>query len=307
MHRPPSASTHSNPAPHDQTTLRGIDTAPEPPHTDELRELLHGFALRSGQRSTGSLIAGIDRVRRSMDRTLGTAGSISLGQVDDMEARLHSNARQCLWAPPLEMLRKVTLDLTEVQDLIIGRQPPPVQHGLYRIAALLAMLIADELMVLGDVGQSTAWHATARFAADQTNDIALQADARTFAALVPLYYGDANEAVELARRAQSIAATTTDCLTRAVAPAYEAVGLAQLGAIDASEAALSHARRQVAALDARYQAESVFGFPERRWRFYEGKVLSYLGRSEGNWSRLGDRCSRSELWVTRRVPCGVRD
>src|SRR6266511_4806392 len=72
MHRPPSASTHSNPAPHDQTTLRGIDTAPEPPHTDELRELLHGFALRSGQRSTGSLIDGIDRVRRSMDRTLGT-------------------------------------------------------------------------------------------------------------------------------------------------------------------------------------------------------------------------------------------
>src|SRR6266511_4412037 len=79
MHRPPSASTHSNPAPHDQTTLRGIDTAPEPPHTDELRELLHGFALRSGQRSTGSLIAGIDRVRRSLDRTLGTAGRITLG------------------------------------------------------------------------------------------------------------------------------------------------------------------------------------------------------------------------------------
>ena len=25
MHRPPSASTHSNPAPHDQTTLRGIE------------------------------------------------------------------------------------------------------------------------------------------------------------------------------------------------------------------------------------------------------------------------------------------
>src|SRR6266545_4100797 len=113
-----------------------------------------------------------------------------------------------------------------------SHRPPPVQQGLYRIAALLAMLIADELMVLGDVGQSTAWHATARFAADQTNDIALQADTRTFAALVPLYYGDA----------------------------YEAVGLAQLGAIDASEAALSHARRQVAALDARYQAESVFGF-----------------------------------------------
>src|SRR6266511_3899114 len=28
MHRPPSASTHSNPAPHDQTTLRGIGTNP---------------------------------------------------------------------------------------------------------------------------------------------------------------------------------------------------------------------------------------------------------------------------------------
>jgi hypothetical protein len=75
---------------------------------------------------------------------------------------------------------------------------------------LLSTLIADELMVLGNVGQSTAWHATARFAADQTNDIALRADVRTFAALVPLYYGDPNQAVNLARQAQTIAATT-DC------------------------------------------------------------------------------------------------
>lgn len=72
-------------------------------------------------------------------------------------------------------------------------------------------------------------------------------------------------------------------MTQAVAPTYEAVGLAQLGATDASEAALSNARQQVATLDTKHQAESIFGFPERRWRFYEGKVLSYLGHSDKAW------------------------
>jgi hypothetical protein len=62
-----------------------------------------------------------------------------------------------------------------------------------------------------------------------------------------------------------------------------AVGLAQLGATEASEAALTTARQQVATLDAAHQINSIFGFSPQRWRFYEGKILSYLGRSDDAW------------------------
>jgi len=64
---------------------------------------------------------------------------------------------------------------------------------------------------------------------------------------------------------------------------FEALGLARIGAMAASETALSTARDQMQMLDEAYQSESVFGFSERRWHFYEGRILSYLGRTEEAW------------------------
>ena len=37
-------------------------------------------------------------------------------------------------------------------------------------------------------------------------------------------------------------------------------------------------------LEARHTVESVFGFSGRRFRFYEGKILSFLGRTDEAWA-----------------------
>jgi transcriptional regulator with XRE-family HTH domain len=262
---------------------RSVWTAPpaqiEQPH----REVLERLGVTAyQQRLPDTLIAGVDYMRRSVDRTMASRGTINQGQVDDLDATVHDNARQCVLMPPVEMLRRLILDLADVQDHLVATQRPSVQVGLYRIVAQLATLIADELMVLGDVRQSRAWHGTARFAADQTADAALQADVRTLSALLPLYYGDSSEAVAFARRAQTIAGDTNG-LSSALAPTYEALGLAQLGDTSESRAVLAVARRKVESLAQGHRSESIFGFSERRWRFYEGKILSYLGRSEEAW------------------------
>lgn len=267
-------------------------TPPGPDHDDEppaervvgveLRELLHDAVVNPERRPAGRLMAGVERLRQDLDRTLTTTGPITQSHVDDLEAAAHANARQCLVMPPIEMLCRLTLDLAEVRDLLAYRQRPLVQKGLYRVVSLLATLLADELMVLGDVRQSRAWHSTARFAADQTDDAALKADVRTLTALLHLYYGDASEAVTIARQAQGVGEGATG-LSVALAPTYEALGLAQLGDVEGSEAALSVARERVETPDPRHRDESVLGFSERRWRFYEGKVLSYLGHSHEAW------------------------
>ncbi len=174
-----------------------------------------------------------------------------------------------------------------MQGLIRSQQRPAVQQGLLRVVAQLAALIADELMVLGDVRQSRAWHGTARIAADQTADDALRANVRVLAALLPLYYGDPADVVTLAREAAAVTEGTPSLAT-IMGPTFEALGLAQLAATEASLTALHTARAQMQKLEAAYRTESVFGFSVRRWRFYEGKVLSYLGRSEEAWSVLDE-------------------
>ncbi|MGH3912616.1 MAG: hypothetical protein ACRDTC_04295 [Pseudonocardiaceae bacterium] len=228
-------------------------------------------------------MARIEGVRRQFDRTLAGTGPVTIDQVESLDARSHDSARQCVFTPPVEMLCRLILDLTEVHDLISGRPRPSLQGSLYRVAARLSALLADELTVLGEVRQSRSWHATSCFAADQTSDIELRAEVRTLGALLPLYYGDPRDAVKIARQAQSMG-TNTGSFASALAPTSEPLGHAQLAAVEDSEAALSIARDRVSSLDSCFQEESVFGFSERRWRFYEGKVLSYLGRSDEAWT-----------------------
>lgn len=248
----------------------------------ELHELLHGYFARTALEPSGTLMARIEGVRRQFDRTLA-ASSITIDQVDSLDARSRDSARQCVFTPPVEMLCRLVLDLTEVHDLISRPPRPPLQEGLYRVAARLSALLADELTVLGEIRQSWSWHATACFAADQTSDIGLRAEVRALGALLPLYYGDPFDAVKMTRQAQDIG-TDADSFVSALAPTYEALGHAQLAAVEDSEAALSIARDSVGSLGSGFQEESVFGSSERRWRFYEGKVLSYLGRSDQAWT-----------------------
>lgn len=240
----------------------------------------HTDTAAAGERAR-TVLSDVEDLRLALDDTLVPDDGDMSDRIEYLDMAVFTHAEQCLLQPPPVMLARISRDLAEARRHLAG-QRPTVQQRLFYIAARLATLVADEFMVLGEIRRSSAWHVTARRAADECGDRELQADVRAMAALLPLYFGDAADAVRLARDAQAREPRTG--LATALAPTYEAVALAQLGAAGESERALETARRNLAGLGVAHSADSVVGLSPRRWRFCEGKVLSYLGRTEEAWA-----------------------
>jgi hypothetical protein len=231
-------------------------------------------------------LASIDHSRQMMDRTMAKA-TITLAQVENIEHMVGLHARNCVVAPPLEMLGRLIADFDEVRTLAAQIQPPRIHTRLYKAAAQIGALIADEFMVLGDTHRAWAWHNTATIAADETEKRDLQSQVRSLGILIPLYYGDAAEAVGIANEVSTLEgpSSTGRCSpASALAVTLKALALAQLGATDASRAALDASGESFERLDLADRFDSVFGFSERRWRFYRARTLVELGDFENAWA-----------------------
>jgi hypothetical protein len=221
----------------------------------------------------GGLLAASEDVRLDIADALTCAGRPDIDYLADGVAQ---HAVDCLQTPPGQMLRRLIGDYQQAGLLLRDRHLLRHQRDLYRVIAQLGVLIADELMVLGKPVHARSWHEMTCRVADDTGDDALRAHARALAAMLPLYYGDPAEAVRLARQAQVISSGRRH-VGGALAAALEALACAQLGERESSRTAVAAARRSFESLEERQRAESVFGFSERRWRFYDSRTHSLLG------------------------------
>src|SRR6266487_659497 len=223
--------------------------------------------------SGGSLLAASEDIRLEMADALTCAGRPDIDYLADGVAQ---HAVDSLETPPEQMLRRLVGDYQQAGFLLGDRHLLRHQRDLYLVVAQLGVLIADELMVLGKPVHARSWHEMTCRVADDTGDDALRAHVRALAAMLPLYYGDPAEAVRLARQAQVISSDRR-YVAGAVAAALEALACAQLGDRESSRTAVAAARRSFESLDDGQRAESVFGFSERRWRFYDSRTHSLLG------------------------------
>lgn len=79
------------------------------------------------------------------------------------------------------------------------------------------------------------------------------------------------------------------CIVKRSSPAYalavtlKALILAQLGSVDECRAALDESGESFARLDRAGRTDSVFGFSERRWRFYRARTFAELGQFDQAW------------------------
>jgi len=69
----------------------------------------------------------------------------------------------------------------------------------------------------------------------------------------------------------------------ALAATLKALILAQLGSIDERRAALDESGESFVRLDHAGKIDSVFGFSERRWRFYRARTFAELGKFDEAW------------------------
>ncbi|GAA2135874.1 hypothetical protein [Streptomyces synnematoformans] len=233
--------------------------------------------------SLGEALTAADEARQLMNRALASR-TVTPEHIDALERAAARDARDSVFTAPLDMLNTLLFDFSEIRQFITEAQSPDVQGRLYRVTAQLAALAADELMVIGDARQAWAWHTTARSAADATGQPETMAQVRAVGTLIPLYYNNSSEAAVLAREVQEI----TDDARRssaasALAATLESLALAQVDDLPGSVAALNRAEGEFERLDADQQAESVFGFSERRWAFYRARIISRQGDFERAW------------------------
>ncbi|HKB29725.1 MAG TPA: XRE family transcriptional regulator [Streptosporangiaceae bacterium] len=249
-------------------------------HEDVLRRTLLQMIAGAGVCMDSRLIGAADGVRRHLDGALLRSG-VAATMLDQWEEAAASYGRQYMTVAPLRLLCDVLLDLGDVRRMCEQRQSIEAQERLCRLAAQLAALSGMTMIDVGDQRLARSFFRTARTAADETGDRALRAWVVAREGLVPLYYGDAREALRLARISQDLAGRTP-CAAGAMAPMIEARALAKSDPVrsartDRAQRAITRAHAVFGQLTEDQRADTAFGYTERQLLFHEGEALAELG------------------------------
>ncbi|SEG87335.1 hypothetical protein SAMN05444920_10661 [Nonomuraea solani] len=232
----------------------------------------------------GPVLGACEGIRRRMDETL-VSSTVSAAMLDQWEETTVSFGRQYSTVAPLRLLCDVLLELSAVRTAMSRRQPIDLQERLCRMAAQLSGLCGMIMINLGDHRLARSFFRTGRTAADETGDRALRAWIMARESLVPLYFGDAREALNLAKKSRDLAGSTP-CPAQAMAPVVEARALAMLSGgeskkevVDQAKRALARARNAFSHMKTEDQEDLAFGYTERQLYFYQGDVLTKLGQT----------------------------
>ncbi|WP_328808017.1 tetratricopeptide repeat protein [Nonomuraea antri] len=230
------------------------------------------------------ILGASEGIRRRMDETLVSA-TVSAAMLDQWEEATIAFGRQYATTPPLRLLCDVLLELSAVRTAMSRRQPIDLQERLCRMAAQLSGLSGMIMINLGDHRLARSFFRTGRTAADETGDRALRAWVTARESLVPLYYGDAREALNLAKKSRDLAGATP-CAAQAMAPVVEARALAMLSGTDSKKEVVDQAKRALAKARSAFsnlkdheQDDLAFGYTEKQLYFYQGDVLTKLGQT----------------------------
>ncbi|MEV0616936.1 XRE family transcriptional regulator [Nonomuraea sp. NPDC050404] len=232
----------------------------------------------------GPVLGACEGIRRRMDEMLVSA-TVSAAMLDQWEEATVSFGRQYTTTAPLRLLCDVLLELSAVRTAMSRRQPIDLQERLCRIAAQLSGLSGMILINLGDHRLARSFFRTGRTAADETGDRALRAWITARESLVPLYFGDAREALTLAKKSRDMAGATP-CPAQAMAPVVEARALAMMSGgeskkeiVDQAKRALARARNAFSHMRPEDKEDLAFGYTEKQLYFYQGDVLTKLGET----------------------------
>ncbi|MBF8186119.1 XRE family transcriptional regulator [Nonomuraea sp. K274] len=232
----------------------------------------------------GPVLGAAEGIRRRMDETLVSA-TVSAAMLDQWEEATYSFGRQYTTTAPLRLLCDVLLELSAVRTAMSRRQPIDLQERLCRMAAQLSGLCGMIMINLGDHRLARSFFRTGRTAADETGDRALRAWIIARESLVPLYFGDAREAIHLAKQSRDLAGSTP-CPAQAMAPVVEARALAMLSGadskkevVDQAKRALARARNAFTHMKNEEKEDVAFGYTEKQLYFYQGDVLTKLGQT----------------------------
>lgn len=235
--------------------------------------------------NTAAVIGAVDRVRHLVDEMFddGTPGR---SRLERLEKRVSQYARDILTTAPATSICHLGSTLADAMRLrkTSGRAIDGCR--LNTVIARLSIMIANELAVLGDAPAAGSWCDTALVAAEASGDPGVWADVLALTAIAPLYHGNPVEAARTASQARMLA-QVKPCVATALAPMLEAMAWAKAGNGEMARDALAVADRNFECLAPRYQVESAFGLSPRRYLFFTGRSLTFLGDYGKAWQAHG--------------------
>ncbi len=239
------------------------------------RRLLRQVLAGAGVSLSSPVMQMVEAIRMRMDDSL-EATTVSPAKLDRLEEAAAQHGYAFKTTPALTLLCEVLLDFAEVQQHLERKQITEHQRRLNYAAARLGALTGNLLTDLGDHREARNWFATARTAADETGDRGIRSWVRAREAMLALYHGRPPQiAAELAASASAIAGGTV-CVAGALAPAIEARAHARMGNPAATTEALRRAQSAFAKLTNSHLANSVYGYPEKQFRFHEGSAWTSI-------------------------------
>jgi tetratricopeptide (TPR) repeat protein len=196
-------------------------------------------------------------------------------RVRELENRVRDHIAASAWTAPVPMLAALRRDVQEVHDLA-AVSSKVLQDGLNQTFAVLVTLVANAFMRLGDVPRAWLGYDSARRAIDSTDNRMLQACVRAQNALLPMHFGRAGQALDLAREAEQLL-TETPCDIAALTYATSASALARCGDPVGAQQALWRAE---AVLDRCGAADDSLWFGRKRYLLYASNAWTVLGERE---------------------------
>ncbi|MFG1995631.1 helix-turn-helix domain-containing protein [Actinoplanes sp. NPDC048988] len=246
-------------------------------------------------RPNSAVLGALTSVRVQLDEVLA-ASSVSPRQMELIEASTRGHVRDYPATPPSVMIERIAAECTEVTALSRRRQPAAVQARLSSCAALLATLSADALMRLGETPDARLWYRTAMLAADDSERPSLGVLVRAQAAMLPYYFGDPHETVELTDEA--LAMSAKPCRSTALAAASRARALARIGDTAAARDAVNNARTLFDEVGGD-SSDAAFCFTDKRFLFYLSGAATWMADTRTGY-RLQDEAlelySTSTTW-----------
>jgi tetratricopeptide (TPR) repeat protein len=228
------------------------------------------------------LLARLEQQRRRLHSAVAT-GAASSADLDDWEETVLRHGYATRSQPTVDLLNDLEADFAELERALAGRHTSRALRRLTVVSAQMAGLTFLTLIKLNQPSSARLWARTARVAAGEAGDPAVDSWVRAQEAYVYYYSCNLTEAVNVARHAQARAAGTA-CVGVPLAAALEARALAAIGRRREAVNAVRRAETAVDKLDSGGLTRSAFGYDEAQLRFHEGSALTHLHDTESAWA-----------------------
>lgn len=222
----------------------------------ELDEILHRLGGTLNKETADSAVTHLERRAANYDALFrtGTSGNVMID---------------------------VARDLRDTHEVLEGDHTPEIQRRLLEVMARLSGMLGIGLLHMGDIRAADKWLNMAELAAERNENRDLRGWVTARQALVPLYYGNRRDALDLATKALNLTGRNSKTAAAARAEIIRSRVLAQTpGQQNAALAAADHARHIHAELSGPDATDGIIGLTATQLAGHLGEIYTHAGRPD---------------------------